>query len=110
MNGDFCLYFVFEIEVANAWGHWFAGEFIRLNIQPTIFNNQFKNFLFLIKMFCQGSEAVFGLAFPHFVFVFLRLFIAVPNFTQNFISFDKSCLYCSYCLSCISSPPVLKPF
>ena len=36
MNGDFCLYFVFEIEVANAWGNWFAGEFIPLNIQPTI--------------------------------------------------------------------------
>ena len=74
------------------------------------FYNQFKNFLFLIKMFCQGSEAVFGLAFPYFVFVFLLLFIAVRNFTQNFISFDKCWLYCGYCLSCISSPPVLKPF
>ena len=74
------------------------------------FYNQFKNFLFLMKMFCQGSEAVFGLVFPYFVFVFRLLFIAVRNFTQNFISFDKCWLYCSYCLSCISSPPVLKPF
>ena len=46
MNGDFCLYFVFEIEVANAWGHWFAGEFIRLNIQPTIFTTSSRIFCF----------------------------------------------------------------
>ena len=36
MNGDFCPYFVFQTEVATAWGHRFAGEFICLNIQPTI--------------------------------------------------------------------------
>ena len=36
MNGDFCPYFVFKTEVATAWGYGFAGEFICLNIQPTI--------------------------------------------------------------------------
>ena len=36
MNGDFCPYFFFQTQVANAWVHRFAGQFICLNIQPTI--------------------------------------------------------------------------
>ena len=39
---------------------WIHRPFICLNIQPPDFYNQFKRFLFLIKMFCQKSEAVFG--------------------------------------------------
>ena len=113
MNGDFCPYFVFQTEVATAWGHGFAGEFICLNIQPTILQpvqevsvfhqnvlSVVKGLVFLdvtITSDVQQKPAVRKLSLNSTDLKFRFFSVVLPAFPF-------------YCLSYIFSPPVLKPF